>query len=231
MRTRRIFSLFVALGLLTFVVTGCSDDDSPTQPAAPMAKVMAIHASPDAPTVDVLVDNAVAASNLSFPQNTQYLDVAAGTRNVKINVAGTDDTALELPAVPITAGAVISVFAIDSVENLSALALIDDLTAPAAGKSHIRFVHLSPNAPAVDITDNQGNVIFGDVEFAEESGPFTPVDAGTYNLQVRIAGTNNVVLELPNIGLTDGKIYTVFAKGFVGGQGDQALGAEIIVNN
>jgi hypothetical protein len=29
----------------------------------------------------------------------------------------------------------------------------------------------------------------------------------------------------------DGNIYTVFAKGFVGGTGAQALGAEIIVNN
>jgi hypothetical protein len=31
--------------------------------------------------------------------------------------------------------------------------------------------------------------------------------------------------------LADGKIYTVFAKGFLGGTGAQALGAEIIVNN
>jgi hypothetical protein len=31
--------------------------------------------------------------------------------------------------------------------------------------------------------------------------------------------------------LTSGKIYTVFAKGFLGGTGAQALGAQIIVNN
>jgi hypothetical protein len=30
--------------------------------------------------------------------------------------------------------------------------------------------------------------------------------------------------------LGEGKIYTVFAKGFVGGTGNQALGAQIIVN-
>jgi len=231
MYTRRILSLILTFGLLTFIVTGCSDDDSPTQPTPQTARIMAIHASPNAPTVDVLVDDNVAASNVSFPENTQYLEVAAGTRNVKINVAGTNNTALELPAVPVLAGSVISVFAIDSVENLNVLALIDDLTPPASGKSHIRFIHLSPNAPAVDITDTQGNVIFEDVSFADEVEGFTPVDAGTYNLQVRLSGTDTVVLELPNINLAGGKIYTVFAKGFVGGEGNQALGAQIIVNN
>jgi hypothetical protein len=39
-----------------------------------------------------------------------------------------------------------------------------------------------------------------------------------------------VVLALNNIALESGKIYTVFAKGFVAGTGAQALGAQIIVN-
>jgi hypothetical protein len=38
-------------------------------------------------------------------------------------------------------------------------------------------------------------------------------------------------LSLPNVMLTAGKIYTVFAKGFVGGTGMQALGAQVITNN
>jgi hypothetical protein len=57
------------------------------------------------------------------------------------------------------------------------------------------------------------------------------VDAGSYNLEVRAAGTNTVVLSIPGIALTAGKIYTVFAKGFLGGTGVQALGAQIIMNN
>ena len=59
----------------------------------------------------------------------------------------------------------------------------------------------------------------------------TALNAGTYNLEVRAAGTNTVALPLPNITLTAGKIYTVFAKGFLGGAGAQALGAQVIVNN
>jgi hypothetical protein len=39
------------------------------------------------------------------------------------------------------------------------------------------------------------------------------------------------VLTLPGIVLQAGKIYTVFAKGLVGGQGSQALGAQIVIHN
>ena len=129
-----------------------------------------------------------------------------------------------------------SVFAIDSVSKIKAALVSDNLSVPAAGKAHVRFFHFSANAPAVDIAVTGGPVLFPNRLFNDQSTNaayvnFTPVDAGTYNLEVRAAGTNTVVLALPNITLTAGKIYTVFAKGFLGGAGAQALGAQIIVNN
>lgn len=123
-----------------------------------------------------------------------------------------------------------SVFAVNSVANIEPLLIEDDLTAPAQGKAHARFIHLSPDAPAVDITLTDGTVVFGNKSFKEFTA-FTPLDATTYNLQVRVAGTPNVALDLPGITLEAGKIYTVFAKGFLSGVGQQELGAEIIVNN
>jgi hypothetical protein len=89
---------------------------------------------------------------------------------------------------------------------------------------------LSPDAPAVDITLTDGTVVFGNKSFKEFTA-FTPLDAGTYALQVRVAGTSTVALDLGNITVESGKIYTVFAKGFLTGVGQQALGAQIIVNN
>jgi hypothetical protein len=211
------------------VFTGCSDDEEVVAPMQSTSKVLVTHASPDAPGVDILVDNAVAASNLTFPNSVGYAELNSGTRNVKVNVTGTSTTALEAN-LPLEANKNYSVFAVNSVSAIEAIVLEDNLTAPASGKAHVRFLHLSPDAPAVDITLTDGTVVFGDYTFKEASA-FTPLDAATYNLQVRLAGTSTVVLELPNIALTAGKIYTVFAKGFVAGTGTQALGAQIIVNN
>jgi hypothetical protein len=211
-------------------LAGCGNDDS-SNPMAPgvQARVMAVHASPDAPAVDLLVDGTVAGSGLAFPNNTAYLSVAAGSRNVKVKVSGTATTVIDAN-VPVTGGASYTVFACDSVAKLGALVLADDLTAPASGKAHVRFVHLSPNAPAVDVAVQGGPVLFAGKAFKEYSA-FAPVDAGTYNLEVRPAGSGTVVLPLNGVALQAGKIYTVFAKGFLGGTGAQALGTQIIVNN
>ena len=221
----------IALGLLAALALTSCTKDSKTNPVAPVpqAQVMVVHASPNAPGVDLLVDGTLAKSNLMFPSNTPYLGVASGTRNVKVNVTGTSTTVINAN-LALTAGTNYSVFACDSVSKIGALVLTDDLTAPAAGKAHVRFVHLSPNAPAVDVAVTSGPVLFPNESFKSYSA-FTPVTAGTYNLEVRLAGTSTVVLPLPGITLTAGKIYTVFAKGFVGGTGAQALGAQIIVNN
>lgn len=218
-----LIAMVIALGVI-----GCGDDDNPTAPAA-QARVMAVHASPDAPAVDLLVDNAVVGTGLAFPNNTGYLGLNAGAHNVKVNVSGTSTTVINAD-VTVSAGSNYSVFACDSVSQISAIVLIDDLTAPAAGKAHVRFVHLSPNAPAVDVAVAGGPVLFANTAFKGFSA-FTPVDAGTYNLEVRPAGTGTVVLALNGVALQAGKIYTVFARGFVGGSGAQDLGAQIIVNN
>lgn len=110
------------------------------------ARLMAIHASPDAPAVDLLVDDKEAAANLEFPNNTGYLGVMSGTRNIKVNAAGEDTTVIEAD-LDLESGSNTSVFAFDELANIKPLALDDDLTPPAAGQAHVRFVHLSPDAP------------------------------------------------------------------------------------
>ena len=198
--------------------------------SAAAAAVKVVHASPDAPGVDLLLDGQkVNSSALAFPNNTGYLEVTAGDRNVKVNVANTSTSVIDA-TLNLDPNAAYSVFAVNTVLNIEPLVLIDDLATPAAGMAHARFVHLSPDAPAVDITLTDGTVVFGNQAFKEATA-FTPLGAGTYDLQVRLAGTSTVVLPLNGITLENGKIYTVFAKGLVSGSGDQALGAEIIVNN
>lgn len=222
-------SILAMAAIAPLLIAGCgNDDDNPLAPS-PAARIMAVHASPDAPAVDLLVDNTVAGTGLAFPGNTVYLSASSGTRNLKVNVSGTTTTVINAN-LPVSGGASYTVFACDSVASIGAIVLSDDLTAPASGKAHVRFVHLSPNAPAVDVAVQGGGVLFGNKAFQEYTA-FTPVDAGSYDLEVRLAGTGTVVLPLNGIVLQSGKIYTVFARGFAGSAGAQALGAQIILNN
>jgi len=222
---KKVFAFIpVAIIAAVVLISSCTKEEEKTY-----AKVLVTHASPDAPGVDLLVDNSKQNSAaLTFPNNTGYLQLESGTRNIKVNVTGTSTTVINAD-LALEKDKNYSVFAIDSVSKLSALVVADDLTAPASGKAHVRFIHLSPNAPAVDVAVTGGGVVFGNKSFKDYTA-FTPLDAGTYNLEVRVAGTTTVALPLPGIVLQAGKIYTVYAKGFLGGSGSQALGAEIIVN-
>lgn len=229
MKKLKSISALTLIAAAMILTAGCSDDDNKVVTPPSVSRVMVIHASPDAPGVDILVDNAKAASNLEFPVNTGYVAINSGERNIKVNVANTNTTVINADVI-LDPNKNYSVYAVGSVANIGPLVLEDNLATPASGNAHVRFIHLSPNAPAVDIALAGGDVVFPNVAFTEYVD-FTPLPAGTYDLEVRLAGTSTVVLPLPGITLNGGMIYTVFAKGFVGGTEAQALGAAIIVNN
>lgn len=231
MKTSNIKMTALALLSITALFASCDKDelDDIINTVTPTAKVIVVHASPDGPAVDLLVDN-TKQGTLSYKAATAYLNINEGTRNIKVNAANTATSVINAD-LPFTANKSYTLFAIDSVSKISALRLEDDLTAPAAGTAHVRFVHLSPNAPAVDIVAG-GSVItgFGDKAFKSFSN-FTPLPAGTYNLDVNLANTTTTVLDVDNVVLSAGKIYTIYARGFVGGTGASALEAGTILHN
>lgn len=227
----KLNKIFLAFASVSLLFTACKKDED--QPAT--ANVMVTHASPNAPAVDLLVDNQkVNTAPLSFPNSTGYLSVTAGTRSIKVNAAGTTTSVINAN-VTFDANKNYSVFACNTLTantTVDALVLEDNLATPASGKAHVRVVHLSPDAPAVNI-GVQGSTtnLFTNLSFKEATA-FIPVDAGTYNLQVKLTSNNTVVLTVPAT-LAAGKIYTVFARGYVAPPtgNTNALGASLITNN
>ena len=120
------------------------------------------------------------------------------------------------------AGTDYTVVAVGQLASIEPLVLVDNNSAPAAGKAHVRFVHASPDAPAVDIAVTGGPVLFANVPF-KGVGDYLPVDAGTYDLEARVAGTETVALSVPGVSLAEGGVYTIFAMGLV--EGEPALTA------
>jgi len=179
------------------------------------ARVRVVHASPDAPAVDVLVNNGVAFSNAPFKGITGYAALNTGTYNVKVVPTGATSPVVIQADLTLEAKDY-TVVAVGKLADIEPLVLVDNNSAPAAGKAHVRFVHASPDAPAVDIAVKGGPVLFSNVAF-KGVGDYTPVDAGTYDLEVRLAGTQTVALAVPGLTLNDGTVYTVFAMGLAGG--------------
>lgn len=53
-----------------------------------------------------------------------------------------------------------TVAAINKLANIQPKVFVDDLKFPPVGNAQVRFVHLSPDAPAVDIAVKNGPTLF-----------------------------------------------------------------------
>jgi len=208
---------------LTLVLGGCGDD-SPTAPSlldppaasGPVADVSlrVAHLSPDAPAVDVLVNGEVALSGVSFPEFSDYLAVPAGEYRIQVTPAGANDVVVIDATLTLESGGVYTVAATGLLAHgdLQPLVIGDQVT--TSSRSNVRFIHLSPDAPGVDIAVAGGDVVFPDVTFREGSG-YAELPGGTYDLEVRVAGTQTVALPVPGVTIMDGMNYTIYAIGLL----------------
>jgi hypothetical protein len=157
-------------------------------------------------------------SNVPFKGASDYLSVPAGTYSFEVRAAGAPASSPPVlsASAALAADTYYTVAAVDRLSQIKARVFTDSNAAPAAGKAHVQVIHASPDAPAVDVALKGGAVLVPDLAFGEMKGPL-PVDAGTYNLEVRVAGSNTVALPIDGVRLEAGKVYTVAAVGLAGG--------------
>ncbi len=203
-------SVIVMLGLVMVMATSAFAAEG-------KARVRVVHASPDAPAVDVWVNGAPAFKNAPFKGITQYAALDGGNYDVQVVPAGATTPVVIKGTLGFGAGKDYTVIALGKLADIAPLVLEDNNALPEAGKAHVRFIHASPDAPAVDIAVKNGPVLFKNIAF-KGVGEYLPVAAGTYDLEVRLAGTNNVALSVPGVKLDNQTVYTVFAMGLAGGQ-------------
>jgi len=167
------------------------------------------------------------ASDVPYKNTLQYRSVTGNSVvDLKINVTGTSTIVIDT-AIYCQDGKSYSVFAYDSVSKIKPLVLTDDLTSPGSINAKVRFIHLSPNGPTVDVGVTGKAVWFPFYSFSQYSS-FRAVTGGTYtDLNVFLAGTTSLIYSQPNVTFTAGKIYTIVADGFAG----SSFGINIYPNN
>lgn len=175
------------------------------------AKVRVVHASPDAPAVDVYVNGELTLEDVPFKADSGYLDVPAGTHNVEVFAAGSEymeGSAVLQADLTVEAGKAYTVAAANLLESIE-FVVAEDSMEVTEGMTKIRVGHLSPDAPTVDV-----GLIGGDTVFAGATFPgitdYMELEAGTYDLEIRTPdGTQ--VLPLEGTELAANTVYSVFA--------------------
>nr|WP_232318334.1 DUF4397 domain-containing protein [Salisediminibacterium beveridgei] len=200
-------SLAMLLMLSMFAGTAFADNHGDDN-----AMVRILHASPDAPAVDIYVNGDLTVEDAAFKDITGYLELPAGEYDIAIHAAG-DDEAVYEQSLAVDGGVHYTVAAVDFLDggDFRLEAFADDNTVDE-GMTKVRVGHMSPDAPAVDVGLVGGDSLFEGAEFFAVTD-YLELDPDTYDLEIRAAGTEDAVLDLSGTTLEADTVYSVYAVG------------------
>ncbi|MBC8123598.1 MAG: DUF4397 domain-containing protein [Gemmatimonadaceae bacterium] len=186
-------------------------------PVLAEVKVRVVHGSPDAPPIDVQAGNNQAFSSVTFKKVTDYVTLAPGDVTFEVYPARETRQLVTKPFISATAtlseNTQYTLVALNKFAKIEPLLLIDDIK-PEAGKARIRLVHASEDTPAVDVGIKDGSIVFKDIPF-KKATEYVSVEPGTYTFEVRPTGSKNVLLNVPDLKLEAGGVYSVHALGLM----------------
>lgn len=209
------------------VLGGCLDDDDNTvtapQPtaAAPMpGEIRVIHASVDAPAVNISLDGTVAISDLDFAESSGYAELDAGMYDIAVDgiTPSGDVTVIEVADFEIGEGAAPTVIAVGDVASIEPIVVSHTMSEPTSDEVSLVVVHAASVAPEVgvyltgpmdDITGTEpafsfdfkdsvdvGAVAAGEVRIRVTLGSDVVFDSGTVDL-TGFAGQDLLVAAIP----------------------------------
>lgn len=182
------------------------------QSAQNPARVRILHGSPDGPNVDIFLNELRAFEDIPYKTLSNYLSVPAGNYQIDIYPAGEMISTLVSYKLTLKSGKYYTLAAAGAVDRFRLVTIEDNPFVPER-ESKVRFVHLSSDAPALDIAAKNGDVVFRGLPFRRATNylGLTPM---VVDFDVRKTGTNETVLDLQGQQFDPDTAYTIFLLGF-----------------
>jgi hypothetical protein len=187
------------------------------QPGQPGSYIRLFHASPGTPAADVYIDNGLVASHLAFKSFTGYMRIFPGNHNIKVFPTGNTeqvllDTDLSIPVRSILTCAIIGLL-----PGIGIKTFFETVVRIEPGKLRLRFSNLVPDSSDMDLVLSGGQMLFEEVSYGKATN-YILIPDGTYAFYLQKSGTDNSLLYVPNIRLTEGRFYTIYAVGQTRGE-------------
>jgi len=196
------FTRFLAVGVAALSLAACDDDDGP-RIGSSRAELRVIHASPDAPAVNILVDGSDVLTAVDYKEGSGFLPLDEGTYDISVEAitpAG-DIEVIALDGTTLSGGRDYSVLAIGRVADSTLTTLVLDNTGSPipAGQVRAQVVHAAPDAPPVEVfvtapgASLDGATALASLSFGDSAGP-VEVAAGDYQVRIATPAPGGVVV-------------------------------------
>jgi hypothetical protein len=212
-------------------------------PAAGTAMVRIVHASPDAPNVDVYAQGnpLPLVTAIGYGQTSSWIQVNPGTVEVELRASPSTSTSplvyttgpLTIPdQADVTAVAAGLIGSSDADASFRVIPLVNNYSAAAPGTARVRVLHAGADAPTVDLDPGNANptapAITGLVRFTDTgaAGISFPSDQPV-DLGIDVGGTRVTAFTTPS--LADGADLLVIATGLLASLARQPSGFALLV--
>jgi hypothetical protein len=206
-----VVALVAALLAMPGVAAGAQADDQ--------SLVRVAHFAPGLLKGDVYVvyvNGRLQLKGVPFKTVSDYLKVKPGKFKVEVREAGEPANSPPVIAatVELAAGRAYTVAVFGQLTSVKAALLTDDMSRPGASKSKVRLIQAIPGESAVDLVTG-GDVLVSNAKFPSASD-YQEVPAGSVDVQLRKAGTGEVLAKADNLKLASGSISSLVAVGGIG---------------
>jgi hypothetical protein len=220
---QRILAALFLFNVLLLV--SCSKDTETT----PYAYLSIANVSPTLGTYNIYLDGSKANTSgaVAFGGILGYGNVTAGDHTLSFTTeSGTD--VLATKTINLEENGIYSSFLIDKGSNMDVLLVKDEISEISTEKAFIRFINLSPDAPALDLSVTDGETLISNNVYKSASA-FQSIDPKTYSFDLKANGVVKTVLAEQT--LVAGQYYTIISRGLLTvGEIDQPFGAQLITN-
>ncbi len=212
----------LSLAALALGLAACdsgSDSFATATPPTPSFDLQVLHASPDAPAVDVVVRGNTVLSGVDYKQGSGRFQFLEGSLNIAVEgILPTGNVPVIGPVdLDFSGNNIYTVVAVNDVANIGPVIVEQPRTAVSAGAARLNVLHAAAAAPEVDVfvttpgADLSATAPVGTFSFQETIGP-AEVTAGDYQIRVTPAGDPaTVVFDSGTIALADGSDLFVAA--------------------
>ena len=215
--------------LLIVLVSSCKGKEDPQQA---FGSFSVYNVSPTFTTYDAYLNGSkLNSAALPFGGGTKYAQFNQGTYEAKFTVAGALEPVYTKSAISIGNSAFSTLYLTGTAGNFDGLLLQDDIGNFTIEKSYVRFINLSPDAPALDLKIKDGATITTNKAYKGYSG-FVAVDPGAKVFEIKDAITGTVKATLESTTLAKTSFYTVISRGKITPNGslEHSFGGQIILH-
>ncbi|MFC3561844.1 DUF4397 domain-containing protein [Pedobacter jamesrossensis] len=205
-----LYSVITAMGIST--ISSCAKTDNTD---TTISYLRTVNASPSLATYNAYLNgNIITSASLPFAGSTAYTSRAAGTYTLKFT-SGSSTESLFAKDISLNQNTSYSYYLANKPAQLDGLLISDDLSMPATDKAYIRFINLSPDAPALDLIKTGTTTSYATNKTYKTATSFVAVDAGTYSLDVKDTATGVVKLTKTDAIFAAGYHYDVICGGLI----------------